>query len=196
MHHEIESVRAFHKACDVPVRDEPKGIKDEEIRLRMRLINEELRELLYALSQQDLLNIAHEGADLMYVIAGTSVQLGVTPDVTDFTRAAIETLEAVHHGIIRALQAQDWEALRTLSCAVEIIVSGIGYKLGYSSSKIFDLVHETNMSKVGPDGKVVKDAGGKVLKPEGFIPATDRIEAWILEHHPIYKEQKLQGEQP
>lgn len=32
----------------------------------------------------------------------------------------------------------------------------------------FDLVHKNNMTKVGPDGKVIRDADGKILKPEGF----------------------------
>lgn len=35
--------------------------------------------------------------------------------------------------------------------------------------KAWDAVHANNMSKVGPDGKVVRDPDtGKVLKPEGF----------------------------
>ena len=32
----------------------------------------------------------------------------------------------------------------------------------------FYLVHANNMTKVGPDGKVIRDADGKILKPEGF----------------------------
>lgn len=33
----------------------------------------------------------------------------------------------------------------------------------------FQLVHENNMRKLGPDGKVLKNADGKVIKPEGFV---------------------------
>jgi len=32
----------------------------------------------------------------------------------------------------------------------------------------FRIVHENNMTKVQEDGKVLKDASGKVLKPEGY----------------------------
>ena len=32
----------------------------------------------------------------------------------------------------------------------------------------FQRVHQSNMSKVGPDGKVAKASNGKVLKPEGY----------------------------
>ena len=34
--------------------------------------------------------------------------------------------------------------------------------------KAFDLVHENNMSKLGPDGKAVIREDGKIVKPEGF----------------------------
>lgn len=36
--------------------------------------------------------------------------------------------------------------------------------------KAFQLVHENNMTKIGPDGKVIRDPDGKILKPEGFKP--------------------------
>ena len=34
----------------------------------------------------------------------------------------------------------------------------------------FELVHKNNMTKVGPDGKVLRNPDGKILKPQGFIP--------------------------
>ena len=34
----------------------------------------------------------------------------------------------------------------------------------------FELVHKNNMTKVGPDGKVLRNPDGKILKPEGFKP--------------------------
>ena len=34
----------------------------------------------------------------------------------------------------------------------------------------FELVHANNMTKVGPDGKVLRNPNGKILKPEGFKP--------------------------
>lgn len=34
----------------------------------------------------------------------------------------------------------------------------------------FELVHENNLTKVGPNGKVLRDPSGKILKPEGFQP--------------------------
>ena len=34
----------------------------------------------------------------------------------------------------------------------------------------FNRVHANNLTKVGVDGKVIRDADGKILKPEGFVP--------------------------
>lgn len=34
--------------------------------------------------------------------------------------------------------------------------------------KAFDLVHENNMSKLGPDGEAVIREDGKIVKPKGF----------------------------
>lgn len=35
---------------------------------------------------------------------------------------------------------------------------------------VFNAIHAANMGKVGPDGKVVRRADGKILKPEGWKP--------------------------
>ena len=34
----------------------------------------------------------------------------------------------------------------------------------------FELVHQNNMTKVGADGKCLRDPDGKILKPQGFVP--------------------------
>ena len=33
----------------------------------------------------------------------------------------------------------------------------------------FDLIHQNNMNKLGPDGKPIYRADGKIIKPEGFV---------------------------
>lgn len=41
----------------------------------------------------------------------------------------------------------------------------------------FDRVHQNNLTKIGSDGKVLRDPNGKILKPTGFKPVdlTDLI---------------------
>jgi predicted HAD superfamily Cof-like phosphohydrolase len=40
--------------------------------------------------------------------------------------------------------------------------------LGWDIDEAQDLVHQNNLSKLGPDGKVIRREDGKVLKPEGY----------------------------
>jgi predicted HAD superfamily Cof-like phosphohydrolase len=137
-----EIVREFHRAFDRPVRDLPDLGSPAERVLRVRLMMEELLEFAKAAGVRistgpfnlkmddlwigpdnfpdrdpDLAAMAHELADLQYVVSGTAVQLGIP------------------------LQP----------CAEEI--------------------HKANMRKLGPDGRPIVDANGKVRKPEGWEPA-------------------------
>lgn len=40
------------------------------------------------------------------------------------------------------------------------------------ADEAFYRVHDNNMTKVGPDGKVTLREDGKILKPEGFVPVS------------------------
>lgn len=51
------------------------------------------------------------------------------------------------------------------------VTYGWGVEAGLDLDRIFKAVHESNMSKVWPDGIVHKDEGGKVLKPETYKEA-------------------------
>ena len=50
------------------------------------------------------------------------------------------------------------------------IGTALSYGLGHVLMPAFFEVHKNNMSKLGPDGKPIKDASGKVVKPEGYVP--------------------------
>ncbi len=70
-------VAEFHRKFEIVLRDVP-AVPDEATReLRVRLIDEEFNELKEALAQQDLVGIAKELADLLYVVYGTAVSYGI-----------------------------------------------------------------------------------------------------------------------
>lgn len=50
------------------------------------------------------------------------------------------------------------------------VVYGCGLAFGIPLDKCFDEVHRSNMSKIGPDGKVIFRSDGKVLKPASYRP--------------------------
>lgn len=103
----IDLVREFHVAFSRPVRDTPDAGTPEERVLRVRLMLEEVLEFakaagivvfarangddgewidsidcwrIYAESAPNLVQMAHELADIQYVVSGTAVQLGIPLD--------------------------------------------------------------------------------------------------------------------
>ena len=70
-------VERFHRLFDIVVQQTP-GLIDERTRtLRERLIQEEFEELKEAMGKEDLVAIAKELADLLYVVYGTAVSYGI-----------------------------------------------------------------------------------------------------------------------
>lgn len=50
------------------------------------------------------------------------------------------------------------------------VVLGTFVAFGWNYDKIFDRVHESNMSKLGPDGKPIVRPDGKILKGPNYQP--------------------------
>ncbi len=70
-------VQAFHEQFDIHIGASP-SVPDEATQtLRNRLIQEEFEEFQEAMHNQDLPNMAKELADLLYVVYGTAVSLGI-----------------------------------------------------------------------------------------------------------------------
>ncbi len=73
-------VEEFHLKFDIVICDAP-TVPDEATRtLRVRLIQEEFEELKEAMAKQELVGIAKELADLLYVVYGTAVSYGLDMD--------------------------------------------------------------------------------------------------------------------
>ncbi|MFD1955978.1 hypothetical protein ACFSL6_17820 [Paenibacillus thailandensis] len=53
---------------------------------------------------------------------------------------------------------------------IDLIYFAIGTftLIGVNPAPLFEIVHEANMGKVGPDGKVLRDSQGKIVKPAGW----------------------------
>jgi hypothetical protein len=50
------------------------------------------------------------------------------------------------------------------------IIAGTALEYGIPLDRVLDAIHKANMAKLGPDGKPLKRADGKVIKPEGWQP--------------------------
>ena len=73
-------VEAFHRMFEIVVQEVPALVDDQTRALRIRLIHEELEELKEAMAKSDLVGIAKEMADLLYVVYGTAVSYGIEMD--------------------------------------------------------------------------------------------------------------------
>jgi predicted HAD superfamily Cof-like phosphohydrolase len=66
---------------------------------------------------------------------------------------------------------------------VLVVTYGAALEWGIDLVAVMDAVHESNMAKVGPGGKVQRRADGKVLKPDGWQPPD--IEAVLTEQREL-----------
>lgn len=122
----VDALKEFHEAFDLKMSNSPDTLYVDQRTemLRVKLMISELSELVDAMANEDLVEIADGIADLLYVVIGTGITYGIP------------------------------------------------------MKKVFDQVHANNMTKVGPDGYAIKDASGKVQKPDDYKPVDL---SWILD---------------
>ena len=117
------------------------------------LIIEEAMEFLNA---EEPVNILKEYCDLQYVTGGQIVTadiLGLSPvDITNIQTRASTTL------------------LRECAMRLEEVI--IPYYNDNIIKEAFLRIHKSNMSKVGDDGKPLRNENGKILKGPNYIPPT------------------------
>lgn len=110
----FKKVEVFMRACDQKVCVNPAFPDDFTTTLRLRLIHEEVHELVEAIRDEDIVEVADALTDILYVVYGA------------------------------------------------------GHAFGIDLDKCFEEVQRSNMTKVMPNGKVLKDEHGKVMKPDTF----------------------------
>ncbi len=77
MKEQIESVRQFHAAFDIPMHDQPTIPTADRVQLRHDLLDEEVNELYEAMKNDDLEKVADGLADCLYIIFGTAHECGM-----------------------------------------------------------------------------------------------------------------------
>ena len=77
MNNAQKMVKEFHEQFDIHISPVPSAPDEATQRLRNRLIQEEFEEFQEAMQRKDLPDMAKELADLLYVVYGTAVSLGI-----------------------------------------------------------------------------------------------------------------------
>lgn len=91
----VDLVREFHLTYGLPVAETPGLPLDSDRSLRKSLVSEEYWEYIGGEDKNDLVNIAQELADLIYVIYGTALTYGINLDavLTEVHRANMSKLD-------------------------------------------------------------------------------------------------------
>lgn len=125
------------------------GIPDaDRIRLRVRLLLEEVAEVIGALRGSG----DSERLTKIEFWLGRMVELSANISNEDILFADLENL---------AKELAD----------VEVVTNGFAHECGIPLNLVMDEVARSNMSKLDDDGKPIFDAGGKVTKGPNYSPA-------------------------
>lgn len=149
---------------------------DDVRKVRATLLDEEHAELQAAIKEGNLLHVAQELADLVYVTYGTALVYEIDMEaMRDVCRKTTMLIETSHKWVQRALNTTDkaligW-SLATLANACTVYADHHGIDLDAAVAE----VHRANMTKLGPNGEVLRRADGKILKGNAYTPPNMRV---------------------
>ena len=181
----FDNVAEFHNAFSLPIFDTPTPPDASLKALRIALLQEEIEELTEAYENNDIVEIADALADITYIICGTLHSYGLVLEnkwEPDYYQAGDLLISPLLQNklVILDLLFKSYVACEEHS-HVEGIVNGLYGMLDEAASManmcgipfetIFEEVHRSNMSKLLPDGSVLRREDGKVLKSDQYSPA-------------------------
>lgn len=138
-------IKAMHKEFGGTPDPKTPDLRNPETRLlRARLIFEETKELLYELGFR--INLGLKLNDRIEWLA-------TVPD----NKTLFLDLEPIEVKF-------DLEKIAKESADLKVVTYGTDCALGIDSDVAFRAVNDSNMSKIGPNGEVVKRGDGKILK--------------------------------
>lgn len=177
-----EMVKEFHEATDLPVADKPRWV-ESEFELRLSLTHEEFRELQDALSMKSFIDTADALADLMYVLCGNQLTIGLKPTDADLMELkdplgpltwmdghqmliTRDLLFDFYSFLIRAMLERDFEQMANRTSLLQLRLVELAASLGIPFDKVFEEVHRSNMTKL--KGGVIRRDDGKIQKGPHF----------------------------
>ena len=143
----IEQVKEFYIAFKQEEFLEKYGITPDRMKVRTKLWNEELEELIEAKEKKDKVQILDAIVDMMYIRIGTLLE---------------------HHKGVVTMTNFKVEIDTEIKNCIEYFTEHFGH-----NSKLledaFDEVHKSNMSKLDENGDPIFREDGKVMKSHLFI---------------------------
>ena len=181
----FQRVADFQRAFGQLVADSP-ALPEPSIRdLRVKLLTEELLEFHVAHEANDRIEMADALADMCYIIAGTVVSYGIGPVTPGVFESPYDQYlprdQAYDGGMAKLLHecfydyeiAEQRDNLTEIDLALMTMITsifGVAWRLNIPLNAVFAEVHRSNMSKLLPDGSVLRREDGKVQKPPHWSP--------------------------
>lgn len=188
-------VKEFHEIFRAAVSEDP-TIKTGFETLRFRLIREEVAETLLAIMSSDEVEFADGLGDIDYVVEGAAITFGITLDRA-FDHAMETHKDYKYYELIGLLvlsvrQLGEFlidEPDNFIGYPENTILSYVAANLGSIKAivwtianmgniplgEIVEAIHESNMTKLGEDGKPVFNEYQKVIKGPNYVPPTEKI---------------------
>lgn len=189
----FDKVAEFNTTYEVVVHDTPNA-RVPEARLRFRLIKEEFGELLDAIEDCDIIEVADALGDIEYVVVGAALVFGIAAQVTQMFREVDEslldgaldletnplTLKEGHELMLKDIRNQiltnDTEALIESLASVLALVRYTADHYELDIDRVINAIHTSNMTKLGEDGKpIFREGDRKVMKGPNYRTPTEDI---------------------
>lgn len=167
---QLNQVIEWHKAFNIPILKSGEIPQPGRYELRVKLIKEEIKELIETIEENNIKHICKEMADVEYVAFGTILEMGW--DFTDqacFAYYSTQKAVTILKLILESDEPIDNEDILDLLYLLRAYRNSQGMSRIWDD--VFSEVHRSNMSKLGNDGKPVYREDGKVLKGPNFAPA-------------------------
>lgn len=198
-------VLEFQRASGQPVSDTPRTLTKEEADFRDTLLREEIKELQYAIVDDNRVEILDALCDIKYVNDGTANMIGFTQRDdfywNEYEKRRFKITEGTAQGFIDTLPYDsigdadlDW---------VNSVVFQLAFFFGFSAETFrtaLDRVHESNMSKFCDDIKTAERTQ-EFYKKQGIDTYVEPVEKRFViyregdgkvlksvEYHPVYLE--------
>jgi predicted HAD superfamily Cof-like phosphohydrolase len=192
-----DKVREFQIASGQPVSDTPRELTKEEYDFRDTLLQEEIRELQYAIVDNNRVEILDALCDIKYVNDGTANMIGVVQD---------ENWEINNYGtgyksneILDLLIEKSTNEVMEINSLVYYLSASFNFTLENFKTAL-DRVHASNMSKFCYDTKTAertqefykKQGIDTYIEPRNKMTVVYRKEDGkvlkSVEYHPVYLE--------
>lgn len=142
----LNLVAEFHKTFNHPVLDNPTIPAENRCKLRVALLNEELKELEVAILEKDIVGVADALCDIQYVLSGAILEFGLG-----------EKFKALFEEVQRSNMSKACESEEEARHTVE------HYKQKDSTNCYYQ--------KVGDKWLVYRTSDNKTIKSIGYSPA-------------------------